>query len=68
MLLLPTEAYITGGVLSVLASILIVGFVPHHWLGRLFRPLHLPTPSLPRGAADLISLAATAVVLGLGRG
>lgn len=65
VLLLPTEAYITGGVLSVLASILIVGFVPRHWLERLFRPLHLPIPPLPRGAADLISLAATAVVLGL---
>lgn len=65
VLLLPTQAYITGGCLSVLASILIVTLVPKNRLDPLFAPKHWTIPKLPARAPEAVSLLASIALMGL---
>ena len=65
VLLLPTQAYIIGGCLSVLASILIVALVPKSSLDRVFTPVQFNFPALPTRAANAISLLSAAALIAL---
>ncbi|WP_428924894.1 hypothetical protein [Marinibacterium sp. SX1] len=68
MLLLPTDLYITGGVLAVLATVLLLVVLPPGPARAVFRPLPLlrfspwPRPRLP---LRLLTSAGSAGVLGL---
>lgn len=65
VLLLPTQAYIIGGCLSVLASILIVALAPKSTLDRVFTPVRFALPALPTRAANAISLLSAVVMIAL---
>lgn len=58
VLLLPTDLYITGGVVAVAASILLVALVPGGALERAWRAPRL-IPVLPLGAQHAFSLVST---------
>ena len=56
VLLLPTEAYIIGGCLAVIASILVVSVVPHSLVIKLFQPISVNSPFRGNLYADALSL------------
>ena len=56
VLLLPTEAYILGGCLAVIASILAVSVVPHSLVIKLFQPISVNSPFRGNLYADALSL------------
>lgn len=57
VLLLPTDFYITGGVFSVLASIILITWVPKSWVLRMFQSVDFPLPAVPQWIRDAASLA-----------
>lgn len=69
VLLLPTEAYILGGCLSVLATILVVSIIPGRILLNLFKPcrfLVFPRSEWPMHATSLVSLALLVIAVYIG--
>ncbi len=56
VLLLPTQAYIIGGCVSVAASILLVSLLPKPTVERMFEPRHRARALVPDGARDVTSL------------
>lgn len=69
VLLLPTDAYIAGGVASVLATVVLIALIPEGLARRLFRPLDLGAAARARGQAVTTTLSALlllwAIVQGL---
>lgn len=65
VLLLPTRAYILGGCLSVVVSILVVSFAPGRFIEALFRPARLPSRPLPVWLQIAPSLVATLLFAGI---
>ena len=63
VLLLPTRAYIIGGCLSVLASILLVSFLPKRVTERLFAARLLSWPALPHWLRHGVSLLSTILLV-----
>lgn len=64
ILLLPTRVFIIGGVLSVLATVLLVFLLPQRAVQGLFRPFKLRAVAL-RISAEGISCLSFALLLGL---
>ena len=64
-LLLPTDFYITSGVLAVIASIILISVTPKALVARIFRPLALPGSEGPAWIADVTSLVSMAVFFAL---
>lgn len=65
VLLLPTNIYILAGCLAVVASILIVAFVPMHWLFGLFRPFTISNSTHLSRTQNFISIISTIFVFWL---
>lgn len=68
VLLLPTGHYITGGVLSVVASIILISLTPKRVVLRMYTPADLPL-SAPQGTKDItsiLSFVAFAALVALG--
>lgn len=65
VLLLPTDIYITSGVLSVAASIIFVALVSNRYLSRIFQ--HIELASLPDFARSrqVVSVASSFFLAGL---
>ncbi len=56
VLLLPTGHYITSGVLSVVASIILISLTPKHIVQGLFKPGTRHLPQVPANVCDAVSL------------
>lgn len=65
VLLLPTEHYIASGVLSVVASIILISLTPKHIVQRLFAPGTRRLPALPGRVCDAISVLSFLVLAGI---
>lgn len=64
VLLLPTQAFITGGTLAVLASVILVTVMPEQTLRRIFSPIG-KAATAENAAPLLTSLASTLVFFAL---
>lgn len=65
VLLLPTNFYILAGCLAVVASILIVAFIPLHWLVGLFRPFTISNFAQLSRTQNFTSLISTILIFWL---
>lgn len=70
VLLLPTNIYIISGCLAVIASMLLVAFLPHDRVFSFFKPLHFKLLSFDfffQNALlrDIVSILSLIIVLGL---
>ena len=63
VLLLPTDYYITSGVFSVLASIILISLTPKSWVLHMFRPVDLPLPAVLPWIKNIVSLSSFACLL-----
>lgn len=65
VLLLPTELYTLGGTLAVLASIVLISFVPRRGIGRLYRGVRIGHGFDFETAANVTSLVSTVLFFAL---
>lgn len=65
VLLLPTDFYITSGVLAVVASIILITVCPKALVAHIFRPVMLSGRDIPAWIADATSIVSAMVFFAL---
>ncbi|MCA1336938.1 hypothetical protein [Pseudooceanicola marinus] len=68
VLLLPTDAYIAGGVASVLATVVLIALIPEGAARRLFRTRDLGRAGPPRGVEVTSALSALLLLWAISQG